>query len=231
MNCNENIAEEKIIDFILGKMEEDERNYLSSHINDCKSCATLYVSWKHLTDETEAERPVPTMEMKRRLLAAITNEPKPKKAALSKQKWLVLASGIAMACLFSFLILNQSAKHNNIAEIEPFLLDEETIIYEIVPVVNHQMKGYAWINTQSNEMLLFIDGMKPMTLEDYQAWIQTQYELKNAGILTLNGQKGQLYFQDGIVNQLEKIMISKEPKGGSGAPTDPNAVILQLQSR
>ncbi|WP_178075218.1 anti-sigma factor, partial [Pseudomonas sp. 2995-1] len=95
-------------------------------------------------------------------------------------------------------------------------------VYEILPEYNGNIKGYVWINDVSNEMMLFLDGLPAIALQDYQGWVQTPHEVKNAGVVKTTGETGLVYYQDGSIETLEHIMLSREPLGGSEELTDPN---------
>ncbi|MBU9722942.1 MULTISPECIES: anti-sigma factor [Bacillaceae] len=115
--------------------------------------------------------------------------------------------------------------------LQPFLVKEETNVYEILPEYNENIKGYVWINQDSNELMLFVDGLPPVALKDYQGWVQTANEVKNAGVIKTSGETGLVYYQDRSIKTLEHIMLSREPLGGSDELTDPNPVFIQLNSR
>ena len=236
------IPEEKVIDYIQGHLDYKQQKDLKNHLDECDECRKVYHSWVDLFQSID-DKETPSPKVKKRIMKKIHKYPTHKKWFGSiKPAYIFVSACVALITLFIGYTINPKnelhvndnqtspiiTNHN---QTPPFMVKEETDVYEVVPVLNQNVKGYVWINNRSNEMLLLVDGLRPIRVNDYQAWVKTTNELKNAGIMKVKGQTGQLYFQDGVINQLEQIMVSKEPIGGSKQPTDPNPFLLKLNAK
>lgn len=230
MSCH-NFSEELIIDYLLG--ETGDEAGLKQHLDHCPHCQQLHDQWKPFFAK-EAEAQIrPPARLKKRLLHTIrADQRKPFFHFLTRSTLPARFSFVVIVLLLgSWLTISQVQKKSlqHSAEEPPlFLMNEETTLYEITPEDNTAIKGYAWINNDSNELMLLVDGLHPVSINDYQAWIRSTTDLKDAGLIQVNGAQGQLYLQDDIVNQLDHIILSKEPRGGSVKPTDPNPFLIKL---
>lgn len=235
MTCKQQVNEEAILDYVRGNLDEYQENFITHHINECKSCKTTYELWTTIFQDLSTEL-TPPSHLKKSLMRKI----KKKHYKNSRPAFVIFSMSFALIMLLIGYTINPTHRtpnpkpqsfitYQNTAQ--PFLISEDTDIYEITPDMNQPIKGYAWINNQSNEMMLLVDGLHPISLNDYQAWIKTTNELKNAGVIKIRGQKGQLYIKDNVINNLEHIIVSKEPLGGSETPTDPNPFLIKLNAK
>ncbi|WP_102346456.1 anti-sigma factor [Bacillus sp. Marseille-P3661] len=236
MTCNSQVHEESIIGLVRGELHKAQEHSLRNHMEQCQHCKEVFDSWLTIFNGL-AEKQRPSAHTKKRIMKSIRKERS--SIRFTKPTFIFMSTCFAMVMMLIGYIIkptdlqtppqvasyttNQSLK-------EPFMVKDDTDVYEISPEWNDRVSGYAWINPYSNEMMLLVDGLHPISLNDYQAWIQTADELINVGLLKVNGQKGQLYIQDGVVHQLEHIMVSKEPLGGSDVPTDPNPFLIKINS-
>ncbi|MCM3716329.1 anti-sigma factor [Halalkalibacter oceani] len=231
MSCHNHFSEEQIIDYLRGEAEDEAS--VKQHLDHCPHCQQLQEQWKpFFAKETEAHIRPPERLKKRILHTIRTEQRKPFFHFLTLRPLTARFSLVVIVLLLgSWLTISQVQKtslQHSAEEPLPFLMNEETTLYEISPEDNTAIKGYAWINNDSNELMLLVDGLHPVSLNDYQAWIRSTTDLKDAGIIQVNGAQGQLYLQDDIVNQLDHIILSKEPRGGSIQPTDPNPFLIKL---
>ncbi|WP_088105534.1 anti-sigma factor [Halalkalibacter urbisdiaboli] len=228
MTCKHGITEENIVDFIKGHYNQVN---IQEHLHYCEECQGLYAEWSVRLRTLEEPSTIPSEHLKKRVMQVALKKSE-KGFNLFKQAYIVSFTFALLILALGISIVN--LKDGNQAEsivLEPFMIQEETDLYEILAEYNDNVKGYAWVNPESNEMLLLVDGLHPISLQDYQAWLQTSNETKNVGVLKVSGQTGQLYIQDGMIHNLKQIMVSKEPIGGSSQPTDPNPVFIRLNSK
>ncbi|MFD1737942.1 hypothetical protein ACFSCX_15500 [Bacillus salitolerans] len=223
MSC---LYEEKVVDLALEKVEVAEELRIRKHMETCHPCKELYEYWDNMFDAQSVT--IPSIKIKLTIVCSILVERLKQRAVLLPA--LIMASLLLMAnVLQAEDPKNRTVPFNS--ENSPFLVKTDTRIYDLVPDVSNPVSGYAWINTSSEELMLVMEGLKPSMLNEYQAWIQTKNELKDAGIIMISGQTGQLYIKDRTVPMLEYIIISQEPHGGSFRPTDPNAFLLKLNQK
>lgn len=230
MEDNTHLSEEMLVDYTLKYLSVENKAFVEEHLTKCAKCKEALFKWEGLLDRTD-QLQEPTNYLKDRLLQQIA--PK-RKTAFSIKKPLVVLSAVTAAFILFFVGYqidpNKSTTISPPDDNSPFVVKEDTKIYEVIPVQTDSIQGYAWINPTSNEMLLFVDGLTPRNNNDYQAWIQTTQYLKNAGLLNMSGRKGQIYIKDGVIQDVKHIVVSKEPRGGSQTLTDPEPFLIRLNN-
>lgn len=242
--------EEEHIDFVLGKLADPKRDQLANHLQTCHSCQNSIISWQQIFGQND-ESPEPNSEMhqnpntlpmpseglRRRLLA---------RALLNKLKIVIRRPIISVSfatCLAIFLIISTvDPNHSNtlapqtkwaqdIPHIEgsSLITDPLTVAYRIEKLAQFNVDGFVWVKGNSNEMLLLIDGLSPSREHDYQVWAVTNNKRSNVGLLKYNRSKAYLYVNNKVLQGVDHIAVSVEPKGGSTVPTTPDTVQVNLQ--
>ncbi|WP_202079814.1 anti-sigma factor domain-containing protein [Caldalkalibacillus salinus] len=244
MTCKHGLTDEVMIDDIQGRLDAHQRQEVQEHLSHCDTCQQAYIAWAETLDHAEIEAR-PTPNLKRRVMSRVSRDTS-KRLHFMQPKILAFLSSVAVLLLIVSIQFKPATNQNqtpteshaektllsHMQQTEaPFMLEEDTEVYVIVPDIQNNMTGYAWINEQSNEMMLLVDGLPTITINDYQAWIKTTNDVKNAGLFQVNGEVGQLYIQDATINRLEHIMVSREPRGGSYFPTDPDPVLIRLGTK
>nr|WP_245203677.1 anti-sigma factor [Ammoniphilus resinae] len=135
---------------------------------------------------------------------------------------LLLISGLVLKGLF------MSPKEEMKKEMA-FVMDPKTVQYQVKPKEHRNVKGYVWVNPESNELLLLVNGIQPISEKDYQVWIIYNRERSNGGLIQWRNGMGLLYVQPPNVTQIENIAVTVEPKGGSNLPTAPDAMLVDLK--
>lgn len=103
--------------------------------------------------------------------------------------------------------------------------------YSIAPLPPLHGPGGVWLNPDSGELLIVMDGLTPSEEKDYQVWLQHEQQSFSAGMmLTRNLQGKGYYYGFGIMNP-DRIVISLEPKGGSRVQTGPEAVRINVNKQ
>ncbi len=231
--------EEKIIDFLLGKLDKEKSQQLQEHIQICEMCNEKTASWKDiLADKQDAD-------IESNVQETFIKKIKRTKQWFSKEnlKWTIPLISFTLILFFIFFYkINPVFFQNKDYEAQyienaqqmasmknSFVLNPGTKIYRIVPALHRKIEGYAWINPKTDEIYLFIDGLQPIYEQDYQAFVKTSNRVKSLGLIQIIDQKGQLYSQDNEINELQHIILSIEPIGGSSSPTDPHAYLIELK--
>lgn len=115
-------------------------------------------------------------------------------------------------------------------ERHPFLADPETVAYRVKQTPQLAVSGYVWINGESKEMLLWIEGLIPSAERDFQAWaVQDDGRHANIGVLSHVRGIAQLYVQGIQLEDADNIAVSIEPKGGSSLPTSEDSFWVSLK--
>lgn len=220
------VSEQQIIDFVLDQPVSAD---VSAHLATCSHCQALATQWKGTLQTTDA---MPSANLKQRLLAKLTKRPV---FQVIDVKVAVTIATLTVGLFFLGYLTNpnhqatSNAEHAPFIADQPFVVNDQTAIYG-VETGNSHVTGYAWVNPESGEMFILVDGLSPAIENDYQGWLQSADQLENAGLFKVTGQKGQLYVKNGQLDRLSHIIVSKEPKGGSFIPTDPNPYLIKLSA-
>jgi len=228
-------TEQQIIDDLL----ENDSNVslqLHNHLMYCKHCREIYDYWSNIFENENGhlEKPIqPSPALKKRVFRTIT-EP--------KKKWLRNKKSFAAACVGVFLLgtvfiagrLSVSEPHHDIQnsgmqEANTGYIQNQKMAYRVVPIHENNTNGYVWLNPNTKDIMLFLDGLKPIAGRDYQAWLITDNNKENAGILQIDQNFAHVIVHNPHIPSVDRIVISIEPEGGSTIQTGPNAVDLDLR--
>lgn len=232
-------TEQEIIDDLLGETKDKRKKLdLHNHLTYCRHCQKLYDYWENVFGEdTIAEKSEgPSTVVKQRVFQSIA-KPRKKKVWYKKQ-------AITAACVGLFLLAtsfyvgrisapqaptNTGQHVGSGATARTGYLPNQKMAYRVVPVHDHNTDGYVWVNPNTKDIMLFLDGLKPLADQDYQAWIVSRGNKENAGILQIDQNFGHVIVHNPHISSVERIIISIEPRGGSTVQTGPNALDLDIR--
>ncbi|MGV3489104.1 MAG: anti-sigma factor [Tuberibacillus sp.] len=231
-------TEQQIIDDLLAEAKDrDTSRHLHNHLTYCKHCQELYDYWASILINGEiSERTGPSPKVKARIFNSI---------AQPNKKWTINKKQVIAACI-GFLILSAgflagrwsiqtdshafSSPKNGLQETRTGYLPKQKMAYRVVPVHARNTDGYVWVNPNTKDIMLFLDGLKPIEGRDYQAWLITSNNKESAGILQIDQNFAHVIVHNPHIPTVERIIISIEPQGGSAIQTGPNAIDLDLRS-
>ncbi|GAB7386380.1 hypothetical protein BSNK01_02150 [Bacillaceae bacterium] len=245
-----------LVDLVLGHVGEPEKSRLQTHLNVCRDCRETFAEFSRLLNAPAEPPPAPPPHLKRRILAAASAErngevrtlpSKRQKIARMLQKippgcgrswrrrrFRALVTSFA-ACLFflftgTFLLWKDKPAVPRSPDPWQLVRHPQTVSYSVreaaIPV-----EGQVWVNRQSREMLIVLEGLAPVSNRDYQAWLVSATKRENAGIVKIVSRRGLLYYRgnngkDYGEEEAEAVWITLEPSGGQREPTGPK--ILQV---
>lgn len=100
--------------------------------------------------------------------------------------------------------------------------------YRIPPLPPLHGSGGVWIDRDSGEMLIVIEGLQPPEEKAYQVWLQHEQRSVSMGMLMTGKAEGKGYYYGYGTMDPDQIVISLEPKGGSRVPTGPEALRVSV---
>lgn len=100
--------------------------------------------------------------------------------------------------------------------------------YRIPPLPPLHGSGGVWIDRDSGEMLIVIEGLQPPEEKAYQVWLQHEQRSVSMGMLMTGMPEGKGYYYGYGTMDPDQIVISLEPKGGSRVPTGPEALRVSV---
>ncbi|ADU93183.1 putative transmembrane anti-sigma factor [Geobacillus sp. Y412MC52] len=241
------ISEAKIVDWLLGMLPEQEKEDVSNHLKHCLECQRLLEAWKDIGLKEAAQYEAPPLSHKERIWAQAEAQRQTARA----QRKVRIASGWIGAALAVFLFAlrlsasndGPTASHDGSDEPYRYQIVEQHTDIPIERIIHNpktkqipiepsalfqQMDGTIWINDDTKEMLMEIEGLPPFATRDYQLWIiYTNNEVKGE-LLTIRHGAARILITGEDVKQFKQIKASLEPKGGSAAPTGPETFIVEL---
>ena len=234
------ILEETIVDYLLGNISGEKRKHLDEHLNSCAICRNELESWNLVMNENKEIKP--SESLNKRIVESIGSEPFQKERKRN-QKILYLVSSAAAILIFciGLLQLNQQKPvadgiNNEFITTEEehipdqlFMNSPDTNRLNIIPVtMDRNVKGNVWLNEVTNEMILQVDGLKPLKAQDYQVWIVHDNHAWSDELLRVKDGKVQVYYKAPDVKTIRFIKVSVEPVGGSQLPTGPETLFIDL---
>lgn len=239
------VPEERIVQFILDRAEFQDME-LIQHLERCASCRSLAQDLRAtLCGEdgniSRYEMMEPPARMQRRVLL--------RAKLLQCVRWLIrdrrmrrsyvtistmVGSILLVIGLFHAWSINEDVDlrlQDMVSKQTVQLISEPgTVRYaEFVGQADQKINGEVWLNGQTGDLLLIVNGVGPLTSSDYQAWMVRHEGKDSMGLLELDHQIGYLYVQGVQSSDVEHILVSMEPKGGSLKPTGPEAIRIHLQ--
>jgi anti-sigma-K factor RskA len=229
--------EEEVVDFAMGHLTAEKQAQFAAHLKQCGHCAAVYHEWMMLLSNRD-EQQLPSSSVKRRLQRSvmISNWVSSLAGYLRSGKLAAAGGAVALLLLVGVSLYGQESFTDSTAAVKQQLLkeramvmDPETVLHEATPVNKSNIRGYVWINDDSNEMLFLAEGLDRLEEKDYQVWFIIENNRSKAGVLQWRDGMAHLYFQGGEIRRVENIAISIEPKGGSFIQTGPDAMFVKVK--
>ncbi|WP_164669284.1 anti-sigma factor [Virgibacillus doumboii] len=245
MEFNNHIPEQKIIDFVLGNLNEEENAQITQHTKKCQACQEVLEEWQDTfdTEEQRSEQLQPSNLLKKRLDKSIEREDNAaeKKKRKQKPKPVYLLGSLAAVLVLSIGLTTQFGNKTNTAVDEQVIYNDEireeriqskpnTEQLEIIPVSQFdQVSGNVWINDSTREMLVEIDGLTNLEGRNYQLWIIDTDDNIEGELLPIQNGSVRIFYQGKVVDQVKLIKTSVEPAGGSVKPTGPETFTVDVK--
>jgi hypothetical protein len=234
-NC---FSESELFDYLLGKVNQEKALMIQSHIRQCEACLKEVDQWKELLNPVQIEQLIPSKRFKRRL----TTQYVIKHFLMPRLTKPVAAVSFLAAFLifiwFGFKFSDFNSHPIQIqfkAEEKPFkelaiVQDPHTVQYEVIPTFAREVKGYLWVNHDSKEIFLLVEGLRNIYERDYQVWMVKKDDRSNMGLIQWRNGFAHFYYQGEGLDQADNIAVSLEPKGGSIVPTGPDAIFVNINA-
>ena len=230
------IPEERIIDFVLGKIPQHMIIEMKTHLQSCHSCSETLRNWQEILEEDVVAEPSTALQEK------IWNSMEEQITPIRKNRKPLLytvASAVAIVLLaIGLLFYRQSSTHapyqvahNEEINTQEIQFTPETRQMEVIPVADYKdVHGNLWINDARKEMLLEVDGLVNHTDYDYQLWIIYNNNDIDGEILPIYNGSSKVFFKGMDVQEFKSIKASLEPTGGSNIPTGPETFVIPIES-
>lgn len=235
VNMN-HIPEEKLIDYARGQIPVDEAGTIHSHLQFCKQCYGTLQKWQHLLVNLEEYEP--PAALKERIWDTIAQKQVERKRTWQPRlvfRTLLVAAVFGLIVGFGF-VMQGDKKTPPVAVDDEFRAlqlqqNPQTKQIDIVPASSayDSINGNIWINTDTKELLLEVEGLEQLSNRDYQVWIIYRDNEIIGALLPIQNGTSRLFIQDENVPQLKMLKGSIEPKGGSLIPTGPDTFYVEIK--
>lgn len=239
--AHNHINEERLVDFALGNLSETENQAIENHLRTCGQCEEEVNYWKQVFATENAAVPSPSLT--NRMNETIDKQPHKRPRKLWQKPAIASISAVAifMLCFGLYQLVYQNpvtdsqhqgyivAQHDQIPE-KIFMQKPDTNRLDVVPVTNNsQVSSNVWLNKKTNEMLVNVDGLTPLTTKDYQLWLVKTNNDWRGELLNLRNGSIKVYYKGSDIKLLKYIKVSIEPRGGSLTPTGPETIFIDLK--
>lgn len=249
------LPEEKLVDYLMHKLDPSEEWRVALHAARCTYCNDRLQEWAIVMQLPEMEalckqESASGETMKQgRPDEYLTNPPIRLRQKLQwrfslrsagirfTKKWRIVfpvsAAAVVMICLVAGLFTLRKTPYaesidrdvsSKIAVMQAAGYEQ----YPITPLPPVHGSGGVWLNRDSGEFLIVVDGLNPPDQKDYQVWIQHEQQSVSSGMLLTQTRQGQGYYYGFGIIDPDQLVISLEPKGGSRVPTGPEALRISL---
>lgn len=236
------LTEQQLVDCALGLSGQQAA---LQHAEHCRQCQAAIEEWRELTSgqpgSGAGNREFLPSEYVRSSLHAEVSKLR-QAARLRKQVGWIAVAAMAVILVFSgalrtmnapSALLEQRPFEQLAAQYEPeahrVLEDPSTLAYPINDRHPGALgNGFIWLNGISEEILVLLDGVDQQAELDYQFWAISRGNYQSIGILKHSDGKAHLYVKANYLRQPDDIILTREPKGGSEAPTSPETVLVRF---
>lgn len=237
MKHREHIPEEKLIDFYLGNLTDQENNIIKKHICQCDKCQMNLKQWKPILHKSPNEIPKPNFSLKQRIMKNIEDIQKQRARFKISKPIFIYASFAFLIIVFiaingykQDILLENLTTFQNVERIEKDIKQKRhTEELSVLPVNNQDsIKGQVWVNHVTKEMLLQVKGLENLINHDHQLWIIYMDNSFDYEILPIVNGETEIFIEGVNVEEFKELKASIEPKGGSINQTGPEIFFVDF---
>ncbi|WP_102027958.1 hypothetical protein [Salirhabdus sp. Marseille-P4669] len=208
---HKHISEEKVFDFIHKDVSNHDVMEIEQHINRCSQCRQLYEFWMSTLGE-DVRIPEEAKEKTwQTVISNLQHKPVRKSFTFSIRKGLIVAFACTLFFITGIYIGESKTNDNALPEksTDPvFVMDDTTLVYDLVHTNSGLNKGYAWYNPHQKEVVLYINDI----YNDYSyiAELETKNNIINKHPIHLSNGSAQVYFKDEHLEDLYQIVLTNQ---------------------
>lgn len=231
--------DESWVDYIRGTIPDRQRERMREHLNLCAECRRVHNEWRALLEDRPGEQPVhPPEKLKRWLklsivwFGALRRLRSPGAPVLAAALAIVLFVGVWVVPKGHYdEVVPAGAPFSDDAVLQSLAMvrDAGTVQLQVMPIRETGVRGVAWINDRSAEMILLVEGLRFESGTDYQVWSESAGRRTTIGLMHWTNGKAHMYYRGGGLAGADNIAVSAEPKGGSERPTGPDVMMVRLK--
>lgn len=232
------VTEEHIVDYVQDRLAPHDKGWLEAHLSLCATCRELTREWREVLLQPSNEIAAP---------ARLGRTLRWKAASRSIRQWFyrgMRSRRCSMAAASMILLLLVIGLFRGWHEeqvpvrTEPSLAGSQTAKFLSQPSATKltaysesqigHVRGELWLDEISGDVLLVVSGFGPRHGVDYQVWNLRENDAHSMGLLEVDDALGYFYAPGMEIHEVDQIVVSEEPKGGSRIPTGPEAIRIGL---
>ncbi|WP_163539523.1 anti-sigma factor [Gracilibacillus sp. YIM 98692] len=234
------LTEEAIIDYIEGNSGERANRQVKQHMDHCETCHELYQFWKETLEHDEALAPTP--ELKKNLDKAIKHKSQKKKRLSIVPKPLVTIGSIVIVFVFIMglydIVQNRTYQPSGYEILQNEEIQSDDLFVNSSYVEEHELNsnreydnvdGKVWVNSQTDEVLLEVEGLTSLETNDHQLWIMDKNDRMEGELLIVEDGVTRVLYRFDDLSQYKLLKGSIEPLGGSQQPTGPATFFVHFE--
>ncbi|WP_018932535.1 anti-sigma factor [Gracilibacillus lacisalsi] len=234
------ISEEKLVDYLQGQLSESEAQGIQRHVEDCVKCQQTLAFWQETLEMDEDLQP--SAKLKEKIDQSLLVERSLKQRLIKWKMPLFGLAGVIVIVILCFS-LTDILKVQQTVEPDYEVYQNQDIMSDQVfmnnPVVDSQpikpyedfdeMEGMVWINPQTQEILLEMEGLTNIYNNDYQIWIIDKNGNINGDLIIVENGSARVLYRVEDLSDFRIMKGSVEPPGGSHRPTGPETFYVDIE--
>ena len=241
--------------YALGALEPDERLSVEAHLDECAYCARL--ARGHMEAAAALAMAVPPMTpspaLRARIMSSLDARAERAPTLDARRSHFRIrvrwpAAAVAVAASFGLIVLGSLVAmvidlRGDLRDMGSRLNEQRAFTYTVaLPGTETMMlesadqaskaRGMLMASKDHTWALLVSERMAPVHESmGYQVWLVKGGERTSGGVFTVDeGGYGQLFIKFPVpMDELTRIGVTLEPRGGSAAPTSPAVLFLNMQ--
>jgi hypothetical protein len=214
--------EQNLAAYALDALEHDDRVALEAHLPQCEHCRNTLTWLRPAGDAlaTSVPNKVPPRRLRRRTLAAARSDGHERRAAkpfLGRRGLAPIAAGLALAAV-AFAIGTSIGGDSGVPS--------RTVAVQ--PATDKAPAADGVLIERDGTATLELEAMPKLAADEvYQAWLQRDGEIQPSTTFIVDRNGSGATTIAGVGNA-EKIMVTREPRGGSITPSTAPLVAVSL---
>ncbi len=241
MMKDKHVPEEKLVDYLENNLSESDVQEIERHLDECANCQETLAFWQ---ETLEVDKDLePSTQLKEKINQSLLADRSSKQRLV---KWKTPLFGLAgvMVVVILFFSLTDFLKVQQTVEPDYEVYQNQDIMSDQVfinnPVVDSQpikpyedfadMEGMLWINPQTQEILLEMEGLTNFYNNDYQIWIIDKNGNINGDLIMVENGTARVLYRVEDISDFRFMKGSVEPPGGSHRPTGPETFYVDIEN-
>ncbi|MGP4042110.1 zf-HC2 domain-containing protein [Gracilibacillus sp. D59] len=234
------LPEEKLVDYLEGHVSESEVQGIERHLDNCAKCQQTLAFWQEILEVDEELQP--SAQLKEKIDQSLHRERSLKQRVFKWKKPLFGLTGVIVVFILFFSLTDFWNVQNTVSPEYEVYQNQDIISDQVFidnPVVEKQpikpyedfagIEGMVWINPQTQEILLEVEGLNGLYNNDHQIWIIDKAGNINGDLVMVENGSARILYRLEDLSDFRFMKGSVEPPGGSHKPTGPETFYVDIE--